>query len=180
MRSFVIAVVAIVLIVSASLTNARSTALGVVPEVTGANLLKRSITLPSGLDGDHNLLLVAFVREQQEDINTWLDATVPIAESRELFEVYEIPTIGPMSSMMKWIIDNGMRSGIPSDAQRRRTITIYEGKSEFMDGLGNLPEDRIYALLVDRSGAVLWRAEGIATSEKLAQFEAALDAAQRR
>jgi hypothetical protein len=62
---------------------------------------------------------------------------------------------------MGWMIDRGMRRGIPSKEKRERVITLYVDKEAFKTAL-NLPtsEDTIYLLLVDRRGRVLWRGEG--------------------
>ena len=42
------------------------------PNVKAANLEKRNFNLPADFEGERNLLLVAFEREQQKDVDTWL------------------------------------------------------------------------------------------------------------
>lgn len=42
------------------------------PSLEGSDLNKRKIQLPGGLAGEMNVLLVAFQREQQKDVDTWL------------------------------------------------------------------------------------------------------------
>jgi hypothetical protein len=53
-----------------------------------------------------------------------------------------------------------MRRGIPDKKARSRTITLYIDKKPFLKALGITDESRIYCFLVNRSGQVLWRAEG--------------------
>ena len=42
------------------------------PSLQASDLNKRKIELPGGLAGELNVLLVAFQREQQKDVDTWL------------------------------------------------------------------------------------------------------------
>ena len=89
---------------------------------------------------------------------------------------YEIPVISRSNSLLRWIIDNGMRGGIPDKEQRARTITLYLDKKPFLKTLEISSEDRIYILVVNKNGKVLWRTEGVASQEKLESLEAFLNA----
>lgn len=151
--------------------------LGQLPPITADDLNGRSVSMPQGFSGEVNLLLIAFEREQQADIDTWLAVLGPVAAEEPRFDYYELPTVGRFTAVGRWFLDNAMRSGITSVEQRRRTITIYAPKPELMAGLRLSAEDRIYAILIDRSGAALWRAEGLASPEKLADLRAAIAAA---
>lgn len=42
------------------------------PELKASNLEGRSFALPADFEGERNLLLIAFQREQQQQIDTWL------------------------------------------------------------------------------------------------------------
>jgi len=55
------------------------------------------------------------------------------------------------------------------------TITLYLEKPAFRRALQLPREDTIYALVVDRTGNVLWRAEGPCTDEKAQSLERALE-----
>jgi hypothetical protein len=67
-----------------------------------------------------------------------------------------------------------MRAGIPDPVARERTITLYLDKDAFRGALQLATEEDIQALLLDRQGRVLWRAEGILTPDKAASLEAAV------
>ena len=67
-----------------------------------------------------------------------------------------------------------MRGGIADRQQRARTITLYLDKEPFKKAMGVGPEDRIYALLVDKTGRILWRAEGVFTEAQGKSLVAAL------
>ena len=130
------------------------------PRLIASNLEKRSFTLPDDFEGSRNLLLVAFQREQQQHVDTWLREMRRFEELDPEFRYYELPTIQSPNRLVRWFIDTGMRRGIPDQKARSRTITLYIDKQPFLKALGIADENRIYCFLVNRSGQVLWRAEG--------------------
>jgi hypothetical protein len=144
------------------------------PIVRADNLEKREFNLPAGFEGDRNLVLVAFEREQQKDVDTWLREMKRFEESDTGFRYYELPTIQRPNAFMRWFIDNGMRHGIPDRAARQRTITLYIEKKPFCDALRIADQKKIYALLVDREGKILWRSEGLFDEAKGASLRQAL------
>jgi hypothetical protein len=131
------------------------------PSVKASNLEKREFNLPTDFEGDRNLLFVAFEREQQKDVDTWLREMKRFEELDPGFYYYELPTIQRPSALMRWFIDSGMRHGISDHKARERTITLYLEKQPFLDSLLITDQKKIYAFLVDRQGNVLWSAEGV-------------------
>ena len=130
------------------------------PTVKASNLEKRELSLPADFEGERNLLLVAFVRDQQKNVDTWLHEMKRFEELDPGFHYYELPTIQRPVALLRWFIDSGMRRGIPERTARERTITLYLDKKPFCDALFLTNQKTIYALLVDRSGKVLWRSDG--------------------
>jgi hypothetical protein len=137
-------------------------AAGAFPQVTAANLEKRNYRLPEDFEGKLNILVIAYKREQQELVDSWFPAFRQIEQTDGSVRFYELPVISRLTGFfMGWMIDRGMRRGIPSKDKRARVITLYVDKEAFKTAL-DLPtsEDTIYLLLVDRRGRVLWRGEG--------------------
>jgi hypothetical protein len=135
------------------------------PTTKGVNLNGRTFEIPSGFDAPYQVLLVAFRREQQQDIDTWVDAAREIAADFPNVEYYELPTINSAWGVMRGWIDGGMRSGIPATAARERTVTIYTDTSKFRDIAGIDGPSQIWVGLVDREGRVYWSRRGRATQE---------------
>jgi hypothetical protein len=144
------------------------------PNVKASNLEKRDFNLPADFEGERNLLLVAFEREQQKDVDTWLREMKRFEEIDPGFHYYELPTIQRPNAFMRWFIDTGMRHGIPDRKSRERTITLYLQKKPFLDSLLITDQKKIYAFLVDREGKVLWRSEGVFDETKGASLRSAL------
>jgi hypothetical protein len=144
------------------------------PRVKASNLEKHDFNLPADFEGDRNLLLVAFEREQQKDVDTWLREMKRFEEFDPGFYYYELPTIQRPGAFMRWFINTGMRHGIPDRKARQRTITLYLEKKPFLDSLLITDQKKIYAFLVDREGNAQWRSEGVFDETKAASLRSAL------
>ena len=130
------------------------------PQVETSNLEGRKYSLPRDFESERSLLLIAFEREQQKNVDTWLRESSRLEQFDPAMRIYELPTIARLDPFRRWFIDTGMRHGIPDKKARERTITLYLDKIAFRQSLKIESEKQIYSMLVDRSGRVLWRSEG--------------------
>ncbi len=146
------------------------------PTVTSENLEGRSLTLPADFAGDRNVVFVAFLMQQQKDVDSWSPWLRQALARHPGSDFYEIPTIQRMVAPMRWMINRGMRGGIPDRAVRERTVTLYIDKGPFKAALGITSEAEIQVLLVDRAGRVRWRTTGPFTAAKAAELDRALAA----
>ncbi len=130
------------------------------PSYIGDDLLRRKVPVPSGFDGQLNIVLVAFQRWHQDLIDSWLPAVAQLEEHDPGLRHYELPVLPSMGWLSRTFINEGMRAGIPDHRTRSTTITLYVDRPAFMRAL-DLPGDHtIYVLLLDRNGAILWRGAG--------------------
>ena len=150
--------------------------LGRFPLVEGSNLEGERFALPADFKGELNVVLVAFKREQQADVDTWMPFLKSVAETRRDLRTYELPVLGRGYRLMRRFIDGGMRRGIPDAAVRAATITLYIDKTPFREALSLPDEDRIYVLLVDRRGHVQWRTDGRFDEQAGAELVRRIDA----
>lgn len=145
------------------------------PRVTGSNLERRRFTLPGDLEGDFNLLFLAFWQRHQSLVDSWMPLANLLQEQRNDLVAYELPVIQSRSRLSQWFIDGGMRAGIPDRRIREHTITLYVDKPPFLDSL-DIPDDHtIQVLVVDRSGRVVWRTAGAWDQEREADLISFLD-----
>jgi len=140
------------------------------PEVKGVSLDGEKFHLPQDFEGDLNLVFLAFQREQQLMVNTWLPTADLLESIHPGLRYYELPTISRRNPIARWLIDTGMRSGIKDPKSRRKTITLYLDKGSFRKSLGIPEEDTIYILLLDKPGKIAWRSEGPCNVEKAEQL----------
>ena len=144
------------------------------PTIHASNLERRAFRLPSDFEGERNLVLIAFERDQQENVQTWMPEVKRLLRTYPKLRFYELPAIRRGNPLFRSWIDNAMRAGIPDRETREQTITLYLDKSAFREALGLPHEQNIYALLVDRTGRILWRADGLCTPEKMRDLERVL------
>ncbi|WP_395088688.1 hypothetical protein [Armatimonas sp.] len=130
------------------------------PRVQADNLEGKKLSFPQDFAGELNLVFVAFQRNQQRDIDTWVPLAKELMKAHPKLRLYEFPVIGKMIGLMRDFVNNGMRRGIPDPATRAITITIYSDKGAFMRPLGLKDQKKIYAFIVTPKGDVLWRTEG--------------------
>ena len=139
---------------------ALSAAVFAFPNVTGKNLNGTAFHLPADFASPVNLVFVAFLREQQDDVDSWKPFVTELKAKYPQLGVYEVPTLSRGYALIRGFIDGGMRSGIPDPNVRATTITLYLDKGAFDRELGIDSETAITVLLVRPSGEILWRTTG--------------------
>ena len=95
------------------------------PEVVGIDLEGDEVTLPGGFAGRRNLVAVAFERNQQPVVDTWIAAAEPLLARDPGLRLYEVPTIYESTALLRLWANNAMRSSITDPVARRRTVTVY-------------------------------------------------------
>ena len=136
------------------------------PTVQGSNLERRRFNVPGDLAGEKNLVILAFWRDQQMLVDTWMPLARRLQQRHGNLVAYELPIIEARNRLARLFIDNGMRAGIPDRTVREHTITLYVDKARFLESLEIEDQSTIHALLIDRSGRVLWQTSGPLDPEK--------------
>lgn len=130
------------------------------PTVRGVSLADAELTLPGDLEGERNLLAVAFHRSHQKAVDTWIPLFRELEVSVPDLACYEVPTISGGWSPLRRFIDGGMKAAIPDPLTRSRTVTVYGDVGRVTGALGLPDRDRIAIVLVDRRGEVFWMDRG--------------------
>ena len=94
------------------------------PRLAARDLDGREVALPASLAGERNVVLIAFRRNQQKLVDSW----VPWLEQRAATDAglgfVELPVIGLQWEPARSAIDGGMAAAIRDEATRRRTLTV--------------------------------------------------------
>ncbi|MCJ7624846.1 MAG: hypothetical protein MUO76_15200 [Anaerolineaceae bacterium] len=141
------------------------------PNVAGKNLKRKIHTFPKDFPAQYNIILMAFHRHQQLDINTWLPFVDQLENKVSNLAYLEFPVIYKMNPIGQFMLNEGMRAGIPDQKARERTITLYLDKQHFLEQLGIDSEDEIQVMLVTDNGKVLWQENGMFSTEKGSALE---------
>ena len=132
----------------------------VFPQIRARNLEGLDVDLPDGFVGDRNIVAIAFQRNHQVLVDSW----VPWFEEQAGFDLdlrfYELPTIGRIWAPVRNFIDGGMAAAIREPLILQRTLTIYGDVNRLTKPLGIEDRSTIALVLVDGSGHVRWRGGG--------------------
>lgn len=140
------------------------------PKLKGSNLEERKFIIPYDLEGELNLVIIPFLRQQQYIIDSWAIHLTKLEKTYPFFRFYEIPTLAKAYTTMRLMIDGGMRAGIPDIRTRERTITVYTLKGPLKKKLGIETEQTIYLYLL-KGDNILWEEKGIVSEEKIQKLK---------
>lgn len=136
------------------------------PEVVGKSLDGEEFVLPSDFKGNLNIVFVAFQREQQLAVNTWLPTANLLEDLYPELKYYELPTHSSINPIARWCLNRAMRVGIRYPGCREKTIALYLDKDPFRKALGISGEDNIHILVLNEGAQVVWHSEGSCDAEK--------------
>lgn len=136
--------------------------------------------LPAGLPAQRTLVLLAYRQRHQRDVDEWIALAVALgvpATPRGAVEamttaVIEVPFLAGVWRPARRLIDGGMAQGIADPDVLARTLTAYGAPLrhrrvcglDAADTHGGDGRAEVEALVVERSGQVLWRASGRPTT----------------
>lgn len=124
------------------------------PSVTAETLEGRELKLPEALAGAPAILLVGYVQETQFDIDRWLIGLMQVESPIHRVEVPTIP--GLLPGLFAGKIDDGMRSGIPTE-DWAAVATVYKGDASLIaEFTGQVTPRNARVLLLDAQGQVRW------------------------
>ncbi|MCU0313291.1 MAG: hypothetical protein MUC84_04435 [Solirubrobacteraceae bacterium] len=144
------------------------------PAVDARGLDGRAYRLPADLPGERCVALVAFRREQQADVDTWLPGLLALAAERPGLAVVEIPVLGRRWTPARALIDGGMRAGIGDPEACARTLTAYTDTGRVQRALGLRGDGEIAVVLAGRDGRIAWQRTGPCREAALASLVEAL------
>lgn len=144
------------------------------PEIRVRSLEGERLVIPRDLEGSRNLLAVAFQREQQADVDTWVPEFGRLEEADPKLVAYEVPVISRRWAPFRPMIDGGMTAAIPNPKTRAHTLTTYTDVGRVTRALGVADSERIVVVLVDREGEIEWFHLGERTDQAAVSLRSAL------
>ena len=131
------------------------------PELRGQYLTGKEAILPAAASGKVALLVLGFSYDSRLPVEEWVKHFRADFGSNPQMTFYEVPMIGGLGAIGKWFIDSGMRKGTPN-SDHEHVITVYGGKaSAWKDRLKPKSDKEACVLLVDATGTVCWRQNGM-------------------
>ncbi len=136
------------------------------PAISAESLAGTKVTIPDSAKGLVTLVTIAFKRESQSQLDSWLEPFAGAFGGKPGFTFYEVPMIKTYYKLMALVIDGGMRAGIPRE--KHKNVMTYYGDTEKYQKILFLDDQyKGYAFLLDRDGIIRWKEEGFASKEKI-------------
>jgi hypothetical protein len=142
------------------------------PPTTAWSLDRQKVTLPGGLEGQSNLLILSFALEQKKDANSWLPAAQALQHSNFQFRYYQLPVAERENFIFRWWETSSMRTDETDPVTWHWIVPLFVDRQKFLKDLDIPNEKQVVVLLVDRQGHILWRASGPITDDKRAALMA--------
>jgi hypothetical protein len=92
-------------------------------------------------------------------------------------QTWLLPVSPQENGLYRWWLNASLRSSLPPTQPRRYTVPLYVNKGQFLRSLNVASEKDVVLLLTDKTGRVLWRADGPVTDSKLAGLTSFLKSA---
>lgn len=145
------------------------------PKISAKTLAGTKITLPDTAKGNITLIIIAFKRESQPQLDSWLKPFMKEFNGKPGFTFYEVPMLAIYWKLLGWMIDSGMRSGIKEE--KHKNVMTYYGNYKHYQRVLKLDDITFgYAFLLDREGIIRWHGRGYATKDTISKM---LDCAKR-
>jgi hypothetical protein len=139
------------------------------PEITSKSLSGTAVTLPETAKGKVTLICIAFVRRAQSMIDSWAQPFELEFGKDSRFTIYEVPMINGAWKVVSWMIDSGMRGGIPVE-KHGNVVTFYGDYSGYREILGMKDTNFAYVFLLDPNGIIRLKGQGYASFENVKEL----------
>ena len=139
---------------------------GLFPSITAEALDRTPLKLPDQFEGKQHLLLVSWARDQAAQVDSWTAVSQAIQHTDFTFRVYRMLVSAQENSLYRWWDNASLRASETDPQLLHWSVPLYTDKAAFRRSLGITGDDhQVAAILVDRSGKVLWHAEGPSTDQ---------------
>lgn len=136
------------------------------PPVSGFNLLGDQFHLPGDFTDSYNIVLLVYTQNQQNDVYPWIPLLEQLSTDLPDVNYYELPTLPEFNAAARAQLDQWMIAGIPDEATRNRTITLYLDVASFNQAVDVDDTNVIQIMIVTPNGEILWREEGAFSEAK--------------
>ena len=144
------------------------------PRLTARDLEGRSVEIPAGLGAALNLVVLAFEREHQRPVESWLRHLADLEREFPGLEAWQVVALSRSYRLFRGAIDNAMRKGIADEPARRHTLVAYLDLHDLQRDLGLRDTADIRLYLLDGKGNVRWQGVGSFGEATLDSLRAAI------
>ena len=152
------------LVLAAAAPNEASV-MGHLPSFMARTLDRQAIAVPDGLPAERTLALITFQGAQKAHVDGWVRGLNLRSDSSIAW--MRMPVLNdPGSVAGRNAIETKFLRKYPADAERARLVPVFIDRDHFVRSAGLGGTDQVYAVVVNRQGAILARVEGAFDADK--------------
>jgi len=147
--------------------------MGQLPMFMAQTLAQRPMTVPQDLPSERTLALITFSRTQKEHAEAWIEGMNLRHDPSVTW--LRMPVVNdPGTAQGRDEVQSRLLVRYPLDDERARMLPVFTDRENFVRSAGLRGTDQVVALIVNRRGEVLARAEGRFEPGKAANLRATL------
>ena len=140
-------------------TPHESSVMGKLPSLQTKRLDQRPLVFPQELGAERTLALIAFSKAQRPDVESWIDGLK--LRSDNSISWVRVPVYADNGDIAsRDAAEHRMLSRYPTPGERSNVVPVFTDRDAFIRAAGLSDTDHVYAVVVNRQGEVLARAQG--------------------
>ena len=140
-------------------TPTETRVMGQLPAFMSHTLARRPMTVPQDLPSDRTLALITFNRTQKEQAESWIEGLNLRGDPSIIW--LRMPVVNdPGTAQGRDEIQSRLLGRYPLDDERANMLPVFIDRDNFVRSAGLSGTGQMVALIVNRRGEVLARAEG--------------------
>jgi hypothetical protein len=148
------------------------------PPVTAQTLSGEKVVLPRDI-GDAAVFVAGFTKASRAQTEAWAHRLRDDARVSPKATIYEVSILDGVPGFLRGMIISQMKSGI-APARQKRFLIVTESVDSWKRALAaNGNDDQAYVILVQRSGAVVWRGHGVLAESNYQDLIRAIETLKR-
>lgn len=142
-----------------------SRVMGRLPDFMSRTLLQQAASAPRGLPSDRTLALITFGKEQRSQAESWITGLNLMSDPSIAW--MRMPVLNdPGDSNARSAAESRLLKHYPAEAERANLVPVFTDRASFAHAAGLSGVDHVFAVIVNRSGDVIARAEGAFDARK--------------
>jgi hypothetical protein len=143
------------------------------PEVSGYTLEGERLNLPADLAAPATLIVIIEEDPFAEDLGSWRELALQLEDEVPAFFLV---TMGDKRGLSRSMAAGRLRAEVKDPALRANLVPVFQDGGDLRSSLEIASSSRVSAVLVSRSGDVVWRARGPAGKKAIEEIRSSLRA----
>jgi hypothetical protein len=144
------------------------------PKIQGESLAGHTVVLPDAAAGKAAVLIFGFTKASKGATSAWADKLQSSLESRPAFELYQLPVLEDVPSLIRGMVISGIKKGV-TESKRDHFVPILHGEADLKKLVGYKEPDDAYLIVLGRTGNIVQQIHGAPNDLNTAQVKSTIE-----